>query len=240
MTERSQHTRTLISICLLGLNTGCLSSQDLAVSEPNDLPDEPAALSQGAVTSQDIALASDVTWDVYSSRSLKQKAYLGKAQLVCSNAKTPAGCPEGAVDYGFGDGAWSARIDACEGKPRWIWAPGITGASAPSEWEEYYFVNHVSVPGRPKSALVHVAVDDLAEVIINGAAIGTVGSTTDFGVAWAGESTPSAIDITAALATGQNTITIRAANGTGAFSGCTNCTYQQNPAGVIFCVDVRY
>ena len=240
MTEQSPLTRAVLLICVLGLNAGCISTQDVTVSEPNDVTDEPEVVSQGAVKSHDIALASDITWDVYSSRGLEQKAFLGKAQLVCTNATTPAGCPEGAVDYGFGEGAWAARIDACEGKARWIWAPGITGASAPSEWAEYYFVNHVSVPGAPASAQVHVAVDDLAEVVINGAAIGTIGSTTDFGVAWANQSKPTAIDITRALVTGLNTITIRAANGTGAFSGCTNCTYQQNPAGVIFCVDVRY
>jgi hypothetical protein len=158
---------------------------------------------------------------------------------VCSNASIPAGCPAGAVNYNWG-GAWPARIDACQGSARWIWAPGITGESAPAEAAEYYFVNHLSLPAGSVSARIYLAVDDEAEVIVNGVAIGTVGSTTDFGVAWASQSKPITLYITSALVTGSNTITIRAANGTGAFAGCTECTYQQHPAGVIFCVDVRY
>ncbi len=241
MTEQSQSTRVALLLCALGLANGCITSQDAAFSEPNDaVTADTEALSQGETKRQDIALASDVNWDVYSNRSLEKKEYLGKAQLVCSNMAIPAQCLEGAVDYGFGPGLWSARIDACGGNARWIWAPGITGATAPSEWAEYYFVNRVSLPARPASAQVHLAVDDLAEVIVNGASVGTIGSVTDFSAAWATESAPTDIDITSALALGRNTITIRAANGTGVFSGCTNCTYQQNPAGVIFCVDVRY
>ncbi len=240
MTEHSQSTRAVISMCALGLCTGCLSTQDLAVSEPNDVASaEPVVVEQAALKGQNITLESDINWDVYSNQSLEQKAYLGKAQLVCANATITTGCPAGAVDYNWG-GTWSARIDACGGNARWIWAPGITGATAPAELAEYYFVNHVSLPGHPASARIYLAVDDEAEVIVNGDAIGIIGSTSDFSAAWASQSKPTALYITSALVTGLNTITIHAANGIGAFAGCTDCTYQQHPAGVLFCVDVRY
>ena len=241
MTKQSQSTRAAISMCVLGLNAGCISGQDVTVSDPNGVvAAEPEVATQGPVKRHDVALASDINWDVYSDRSLEAAAYLGKAQRVCLNAASPAQCPPGALDYGHDRAPWAARIDACEGNARWIWAPGITAASTSAELAEYYFVDQLSVPGRPASAVVHLAADDQAEVIINGNAIGAVGSTTDVGAAWANQSQPAAIDIASAIVTGMNTITIRAANGPGSFTNCTNCTYQQNPAGVAFCVNVRY
>jgi hypothetical protein len=253
MTERSQSCRAVVLLCGLPLSTGCMVGQDVAVSGPSDVATAaPAIVSRDALTAesgassnraakqQDIALPSDGSWDVYSGLQAVPAAYLGKAQRVCSNATSPSVCPAGAIDYGYGGTDWAAHIDACEGNAHWIWAPGVTGASAPAELAEYYFVSRVSVPNRPTSAQVHVAVDDQAEVIVNGAAMGTIGSTTDSGAAWANQSKPTAIDIAGALVVGTNTITIRAANGSGVFTNCTNCTYQQNPAGVIFCVDIRY
>jgi hypothetical protein len=241
MTEPSQSTRAAILMCVVSLSNGCLTGQEVGAAEPNDVvATEEQAVAQGAVKRPDIALASDASWDVYNSRDLEQKTYLGRAQLVCSNATSPAECPEGAVDYGYGGVDWAARIDGCAGNARWIWAPGVTGASTPAELVEYYFVNHVSVPRRPASAQIHLAVDDQAEVIINGTAVGAIGSTTDLGVAWANQSKPTTIDIARALVTGKNTLVVRASNGSGTFTNCTNCTYQQNPAGVVFCVDIRY
>jgi hypothetical protein len=241
MTKRSPAVRAAIVIGLSGVINGCISSQDVAVSDPNDVATtEQQVAAPDAAKQRVIALWSDNNWDVYRSPKLERKTYLGKAQRVCSNATSPAECPAGATDYGYNGSDWAARIEACDGKARWIWAPGITGASTPAEMAEYYFVNHVLVPNRPASAQVVVAVDDQAEVIINGKAVGSVGSTSDTNVAWANQSKPTAIDIAGALVTGMNTITVRAANGSGAFTHCTNCTYQQNPAGVVFCVDVRY
>jgi len=239
MTELSQSTRVVILMCAFGLSNGCISSQDMVLSEPNDLNAEPEVVEQAAVKGQSITLESDVNWDVYSNRSQEQKAFLGKAQLVCANTTIPAGCPAGAVNYNLA-GAWSARIDGCQGNARWIWAPGISAESTPAEASEYYFVNHVSLPGGPVSARIYLAVDDEAEVIVNGTSIGTIGSTTDYGVAWASQSEPTSLYITRALLAGQNTMTIRAANGVGTFAGCVDCTYQQHPAGVMFCIDVRY
>ena len=240
MIQPIESTRAAIWMCALGACTGCISSQDLAVSEPNDAVNtEPVVAAPAALRGQSITLESDINWDVYSNASLEKGAYLGKAQLVCSDTGIAAGCPAGAVVYNTG-GDWAARIDACGGNARWIWAPGITGASAPAELAEYYFANHVLLPGGPVSARIYLAVDDEAEVIVNGNTIGIIGSTSDYGAAMASQSKPSVLYITSALVTGLNTFTIRAANGSGAFAGCSNCTYQQHPAGVMFCVDVRY
>ena len=240
MIESSLFIRAATSVGVLGVCAGCISSQDLGASEPNDaINAEPAIVTQAALRGQAITLESDINWDVYSNSSLEKQAYLGKAQVVCSEPGIPAGCPTGAVVYHSG-GDWGARIEACRGNARWIWAPGITATTAPSESAEYYFVSHVSLPGVPVSARLYLAVDDEAEVIVNGSLVGMFGSTSDYGVAMASQSSPKTLYITSALITGLNTITIHAANGTGSFSGCANCTYQQHPAGVMVCVDVRY
>jgi hypothetical protein len=240
MTKRSPSVRVAISICFFNLINGCISSQDVEVSDPNDVATtEQEVAAPDAAKHRSVTAWSDNNWDVYRSPKLERKTYLGKAQRVCSNATSPAECPAGATDYGYNGTDWAARIEACEGKARWIWAPGVTGASSPAEMAEYYFVNHVFLPNRPSSAQVVLAVDDQAEVIVNGKALGSVGSTSDTNVAWANQSKPTTIDIATAIVAGMNTITVRAANGSGTFTHCTNCTYQQNPAGVVFCVDVR-
>lgn len=240
MTESSKPTHVVMLICVLGLNTGCLTGKDLAVSEPNDVAAAQPVTSPGGSQSPDIALPSNDDWEVYSSRSLEPDTYLGNAQLVCASSMAVAGCPAESLQYNPGGAGWAARIEACDGQSRWIWAPGITPESAPAEMAQYYFVTRFSVSNRPATALVHLAVDDQAEVIVNGTAMGTVGSTSDYDLAWHAHEKPTTIDIKNALLTGQNTITIRAANGTGGFVGCSNCTYQQHPAGVVACVDVWY
>jgi hypothetical protein len=241
MIEPSPSVRAVSFMCLSSLITGCIAGQDVAVSEPSEVAiAEQEVAASGASKRHDIALTSDTNWDVYSSPRLERKAYLGNAQRVCSNATSPADCPAGAIDYGYGGTDWSARIEACEGRALWIWAPGITGASSPAELAEYYFVNHVSIPNRPSSAQVTLAVDDQAEVIVNGTAMGAIGSINDKYVAWTNQNKPTTINIASALVIGMNTITVRAANGSGAFTDCKNCTYQQNPAGVVFCVDIRF
>lgn len=240
MTERIAVVRATILICSSNLVTGCISSQDLAVTDPNEVAAaEQEVAAPDAAKRPGTALPSGADWDVYSSSRLEPDAYLGKAQYVCVSQTSPAQCPAGALNYGWGENYWTARIDACDGKSRWIWAPGITGASSPAELTEFYFVNRVSVPKRPSSAQVIVAADNQAEVIINDVAVGATGSITDVDLAWASQHKPATIDIGKALVTGMNTITLRAANGSGTFTDCTNCTYQQNPAGVVFCIDLR-
>jgi hypothetical protein len=65
-------------------------------------------------------------------------------------------CPAGATDYGFGAG-WQPL--ATIPHAFWIWAPGITGATSPSELAQY-FLEARQVHGHPSSA-ISVAADDL-------------------------------------------------------------------------------
>jgi hypothetical protein len=82
---------------------------------------------------------------------------------------------------------------------------------------------------------IFVAVDDLAEVVVNGIVIGSTGSVTDFGEAASAQASLKEFDLLAFLEPGPNNITIRAQNGPSSFAGgCNPCNYSQNPAGVVF------
>jgi hypothetical protein len=61
----------------------------------------------------------------------------------------------------------------------WTWAPGIDGTSHPSELAQYYFSKRIRIHGRPLFGKISVSADDFAEVRVNGAVVGSVGSTTD-------------------------------------------------------------
>ena len=101
------------------------------------------------------------------------------AQTVCLTATpptSPVNCPAGATDYGFGAGSTAPL--ATIPHAFWIWAPGITGATSPSELAQYFFSKRVRVHGRPVFGRISVAADDFAEVSVNGTVVGTIGSTT--------------------------------------------------------------
>jgi hypothetical protein len=115
----------------------------------------------------------------------------------------------------------------------WIWAPGITGATAPAELAEFTFTKSITLGATPTAANILVAADDFAEVQINGTVVGTTGSTTDEQVATAARNALKSFDILPYLTSGRNTITIRGQNGAGAFGMCTNCTYKQHPAAIL-------
>ena len=74
---------------------------------------------------------------------------------------------------------------------------------------------------------------------MNGTVVGSVGSTTDPVVASEAQSELTTFVITPFLHHGKNRITVRAQNGEGSFGGCSDCTYQQQPAGVVFGVKIK-
>jgi Thrombospondin type 3 repeat/FIMAH domain len=115
----------------------------------------------------------------------------------------------------------------------WVWAPGVTGATSTAELAQFFFSKTFTLAAAPTAATLLVAVDNFAEVRVNGTVVGTYGSTTDFAVGLASQQAPKSFDIARQLNAGTNTITIRAQNATG-FGACSPCTYQQNPAGVVF------
>jgi Thrombospondin type 3 repeat len=115
----------------------------------------------------------------------------------------------------------------------WIWAPGITGATSPSDLAQFFFSKTVTLAATPSGATLLVAADNFAEVRVNGTVVGTTGSTTDFAAGLASQQSLKSFDIAPYLNAGTNTITIRAQNATG-FGACSPCSYSQNPAGVVF------
>ena len=180
-----------------------------------------------------IAFTSSSDWDVFTADpAVDPTSLLGPAQTVCLNGSFPSPCPSGATLYGWPAGGWSADLSGVPGAS-WIWAPGVTGATAPAELAQFFF--SMDIPGNAISGTLQIAVDDFAEVIVNGASVGTVGSITDFSAAAAAQSALQSFDITPFLVSASNTITIRAQNGPTSFSGCGSpCTYAEQPAGVVF------
>lgn len=192
-----------------------------------------------------IPLFSGGKWATYAVNPLPATPpppALGPAQLVCLDAGSPPFCPTSAILYGFKGTGWLAktsRAGIC-GEANWVWAPRGKGSTPHASLAVYYFSRTVSLTGPPTGkAILSVAVDDYAEVWVNGASVGALGSTTVFASAAAAQSSFHGVDITAYLVKGPNVITIKAQNGDASLAGCAGsavgCTYQQNPAGVIFC-----
>jgi hypothetical protein len=132
--------------------------------------------------------------------------------------------------YGFAGSGWSANLSSIPGAA-WIWAPGITGATTPAFPDVYFFSKAFNLAGAPTAGSISVAADDFAEVRVNGAVVGTIGSETDGTLAFAGQSSLTTFDITSFLVPGTNVITVRGANGNLA---CGPVAYNCNPAGVVF------
>lgn len=173
-----------------------------------------------------IPFVSDTTWIVSDTAG----TFLGSAQNVCVNASVPSNCPPGATLYGFAGGGWMADLSDIP-SATWIWAPGITGETSPAFPAEFFFSKTFNLPGTPIAGTLSVAVDDFAEVFVNGLSAGTTGSVTDISLASAAQSSLIPFDVTPLLVTGANIIIVRAANGP---FGCGAGPYICNPAGVVF------
>jgi len=185
-----------------------------------------------------ITFHSNQTWQVWiKTNTFPFVRFIGFAQNVCPSPLSPTNCPAGATLYGFPGISWTANLSNIPGAT-WIWAPRVTGATTPAGLAQFFFVKVLTLSGAPTAGIIHVAVDDFAEVIVNGKPVGAIGSVTDESVASAAQSSLTSFNITPFLITGPNLIAIRARNGS--FGGCnpnsnpTNCTYATNPAGVVF------
>jgi hypothetical protein len=177
-----------------------------------------------------LIFASDSTWEVFDADpSGGPVNSLGFAQEVCPNASSPH-CPSGATLYGYDGSSWPADLSSIPGAA-WIWAPGISGETSPAYPAEYFFSKEFHLPGTPTAGTISVAVDDFAQVLVNGEAVGTTGSLTDESSAGEAQSSLATFEITSFLVPGTNIITIRAANGP---FGCGSGPYSCNPAGVVF------
>lgn len=174
-------------------------------------------------------LVSDASWEVFDADPAAGAATnLGSAQNVCLNASNPPSCPAGAVLYGWDGGGWGTDLSAIPGAA-WIWGPGVTGQSISTN-AEFYFSVTFDLAGSPTEGRIFIAADDFAELLVNGASVGTIGSTTDVGAAGQAQAALKEFDVLSLLVSGSNRITVRAVNGV--FGSC--CTYAGAPAGVVF------
>ena len=162
------------------------------------------------------------------------KGFIGFPEAVCLNEDFPWPCPDDAVLYGYPGGGWFADLSPIPAAV-WIWAPNVTGDTAPAEFASFFFSNTFILAGYPTNGVIYIAADDFAEVRVNGSVVGTVGSVTDIELAGDAQSRLHEFDISSFLKPGRNVITIQGQNGSPDFAGCdVTCTYSQNPVGVVF------
>lgn len=174
---------------------------------------------------------SDTTWQVYTADpALGNATKLGPAQFVCLTLTAPVTCPPGATIYGHSGGGWTADISSIPGA-HWIWAPNITGTTTPAELNQFFFSKTFQL-GKNAIGFISIAVDDFAEVRVNGNVVGSIGSISDFSTAAFAQSRLTTFDLSPFLQAGTNVVTIRAENGP--FGLCCPSNYAGNPSGVVF------
>lgn len=172
----------------------------------------------GAAFANTISFGTDPNWTVSSADG----TFLGNAQNVCLNANTPANCPAGATVYGYPYSGWPANLSSIPGA-KWIWAPGITGASPSAQGAEYTFQFQFYLCGTPTNGSISVAADNVAEVKLNGAIVGN--SSNPFAL--------NTITISAdKLSQGLNIIEVKVKNDQNP-GDCPSGKYQCNPAALV-------
>jgi hypothetical protein len=188
-----------------------------------------------------LTVVSDTTWKVraFSSRTGFPKV-LGTAEAVCLNASAPANCPSDAVLYGDPSGNWLADLSSIPGAI-WIWAPGINGSTSPADLQTFWFSKVIHVPAKPLAGSISIAADDYIEILVNGKLVAAYGSVTDVGAARAAANSLRKFSVKNHLHKGNNQILIRAQNGPSSFAGtCNPCNYMENPAGIVFGLNISY
>lgn len=172
---------------------------------------------------------SDTTWAVTDAASNP----LGPAQFVCISPGQPPSCPAGATFLTASGTGWAANLSSIPGA-HWIFAPGITGTTPNASLARFSFTKTFTLVGAPVSGTISVAVDDFAQVFVNGTSAGTTGSITNASASSAAQNALTTFNITPLLVSGINTITVAYQNGPDSFAGVANATYGQNLAGVVF------
>jgi hypothetical protein len=157
---------------------------------------------------------------------------LSSPALVCLDPGSPPVCPAGAVMYMPSGGAdtWPVSYPGAS----WIWR-GDVALSSPADLQPAVF-EKTFVLGAHPTGTISITADDFAQVVVNGAVVGSTGSTTDESASAAQFHSMTQMTLDAYLVAGKNTIRIEARNGPAAFTNglCSPCTYAGNPAGVLF------
>ncbi|MDQ2799263.1 MAG: hypothetical protein M3Y13_06435, partial [Armatimonadota bacterium] len=190
-----------------------------------------AALAAQPVSAQTTTFDSDTSWSVTDASNNP----IGSAQYVVLNSQYPTRQPAGATNYGStAPTGWTADLSSIPGA-YWIWAPGITGATAPASLAQFSFSHQFFLNGTPTAGTISVAVDDFASVSVNGTLVGSTGSISDAHIAFQAQSGLATFNIEPYLTSGQNTILVHAQNGPDSFAGtAVNDPYSVNTAGVVF------
>lgn len=166
-----------------------------------------------------INIVSDTSWTVYDADGNRLD---DPAQNVCLNATAPSNCPAGATLYGYPFQGWTANLSSIPGAT-WIWAPNITGTTAPAADAEFTFEKEFYLCGAPQPGTISVAADNSAEVSLNGVSVLTATE----------HATLSTVNIPAtSFAQGRNILQIKVRNGANP-SDCGSGQYRCNPAGFV-------
>jgi hypothetical protein len=165
-----------------------------------------------------------------------QGSSLGPATPVCVTSDVPPNCPPGAVVYKTSGSGWAASYPGA----LWIWSTGVT-PNAPSDMQFAVFEKTFILGASPRG-LIQFAADDLAEVLVNGARVGSTGSVANVHIAWSSQNRLATLDLSPYLVEGRNTLTVVGQNGPASFTGgaCSPCTYTTNTAGVVFGGSLTY
>ncbi len=139
-----------------------------------------------AARAGDVTFVSDSSWNVYTPLVTvapmpgQLGSYDGTAEYVLVNSVYPTTRPPGAIIYdpSLSNPGWTANLSSIPGA-YWIWAPGITPKTLGASYAEYQFARTFDLTGTTFSGSISVAVDDFAQVYVNGHLAGSTGSITD-------------------------------------------------------------
>jgi hypothetical protein len=176
-------------------------------------------------SAKSLTFISDNTWEVlsYDGRAL------GHAQFVCLDGSDPSMCSSGAKNYNWPGGGWGAELSSIQGA-RWIWAPDKRGVFSDLSLATFIFRKKIDLPMDPISGAMWIAVDDSAEVWVNGRVAGTAGSFSDISEASRAQASLKMFDILPFLHRGKNEISVLAHNGPSFYAQGA----ERQPAGVVF------
>ncbi|HEX2733790.1 MAG TPA: hypothetical protein VHM70_19405 [Polyangiaceae bacterium] len=185
--------------CLANLDQHCSSSAECATGRCSK-----AGTCIAAAKGRSQTFTSDDTWTSFAADDNgKSGNALGNAKLVCA-ASVLQNCPAGALQYGppLSEG-WKADLSKLPGA-KWIWRADVKEMDVPqiAAFEKTFEL------GPDPSGTLLIAADDFAEVRVNGTKIGSIGSITDAPKALDAQSALHPFDLTTALHSGSNTITI--------------------------------